>query len=145
MSKKVLFAGGGAALVAALALLGRVYLPLGARGGRAGSGRANQARRAKDVAYVDVKELTLRLADASVEHYIRLSPVLAVLSAKQDKIEERIPVVRDRIVTVVTAQTSSELATPDGERQLKKDLLRSLHEDFGEDVVDIYFSGYLVE
>jgi flagellar FliL protein len=85
------------------------------------------------LAYVDVKEMTMRLADSGSEHYIKLSPVLSV------------PVVRDRIVTVVTARTSAELSTPAGEDKLKSDVMNVLHHDFHEDVVDIYFSDYLVE
>ena len=97
------------------------------------------------LAYVEVKEMTLRLADAGAEHYIKLSPVLGVPVAKSDEMGEKLPVVRDRIVTVVTARNSTDLATPAGKDKLKADLMNVLHRDFHEDVVDIYFSDYLVE
>src|SRR5271166_74564 len=92
------------------------------------------------LAYVDVKEMTLRLADAGSEHYIKLAPVLGVPSTKSDEVQEKLPVVRDRIVTVVTARSSTDLATPAGKDKLKADLIDVLHRDFHEDVVDIYFS-----
>lgn len=97
------------------------------------------------LAFVDVKEITLRLADAGAEHYIKLSPVLGVPVAKSEEMGEKLPVVRDRIVTVVTARNSTDLATPAGKDKLKADLMDILHHDFHEDVVDIYFSDYLVE
>jgi flagellar protein FliL len=97
------------------------------------------------LAYVDVKEMTLRLADAGAEHYIKLSPVLGVPAGKSEEMEEKVPVVRDRIVTVVTARSSADLATPAGKNKLKADLIDTLHHDFHDDVVDIYFSDYLVE
>ncbi len=97
------------------------------------------------LAYVDVKEMTLRLSDTAAEHYIKLSPVLGVPTAKSDEISEKLPVVRDRIVTVVTARSAGDLATPAGKDKLKADLMDVLHRDFHEDVVDIYFSDYLVE
>ncbi len=97
------------------------------------------------LAYVDVKEMTLRLADPGAEHYIKLSPVLGVPVAKSDEMSEKLPVVRDRIVTVVTARNSTDLATPAGKDKLKADLMNVLHHDFHDDVVDIYFSDYLVE
>jgi flagellar FliL protein len=97
------------------------------------------------LAYVDVKEMTMRLADSGSEHYIKLSPVLSVPEAKSDEMGEKLPVVRDRIVTVVTARTSAELSTPAGEDKLKSDVMNVLRHDFHEDVVDIYFSDYLVE
>lgn len=97
------------------------------------------------LAYVDVKEMTMRLADAGTEHYIKLSPVLGVPEAKSDEMGEKLPVVRDRIVTVVTACSAADLATPAGKDKLKSDLMTVLHKDFHDDVVDIYFSDYLVE
>jgi flagellar basal body-associated protein FliL len=148
MNRKIIIGAAALVATAGLAVGAVMYGPWPIRAARPAkvqeTPRRSAAKTAK-VAYVDVKELTLRLADTSAEHYIRLSPILAVPTAAQEKVEERIPVVRDRIVTIVTAQTSTELATPDGEQQLKRDLLKSLQEDFGDDVVDIYFSGYLVE
>jgi len=97
------------------------------------------------LAYVDVKEMTLRLADTGSEHYIKLSPTLGVPVAKSDEMQDKLPVVRDRIVTVVTAHTSTDLVTPAGKDKLKTELMTVLHRDFSEDVVEIYFSDYLVE
>jgi flagellar protein FliL len=100
---------------------------------------------APKVAYVEVREMTLRLADTGTEHYIKLDPVLAVPAREAESMENRIPVVRDRIVAVVTARSSSELTSPAGQRKLKEDLVSTLHKDFQDNLVDIYFSDYLVE
>src|SRR5580704_17489613 len=94
------------------------------------------------LAYVDVKEMTLRLADTGSEHYIKLSPSLGLPIAKSDEMQEKLPVVRNR---VVTGHTSTDLATPAGKDKLKTELMTVLHRDFREDVVEIYFSDYLVE
>jgi flagellar protein FliL len=97
------------------------------------------------LAFVEVKEMTLRLADANNEHYIKLSPVIAVPAKKSDEMTDKLPVVRDRIVTVVTARSSTDLVSPAGKDKLKTDLMKALHRDFQDDVVEIYFSDYLVE
>ena len=97
------------------------------------------------VAYVDAKEMTLRLADTAAEHYIKLTPVLAVRVKSADEVTDRVAVVRDRIVAIVTARSSAELATPQGEVALKRDVAAALKQDFNDAIVDIYFSGYLVE
>jgi flagellar basal body-associated protein FliL len=97
------------------------------------------------VAYVEVKELTLRLADTSMEHYIKITPVLAVRVNSVEDVSARDPVIRDHLVTLVSTRSSVELATPQGETQLKHDILGALRNDFGDEVVDIYFTGYLVE
>ena len=125
--------GGGAAAVLRLGLLG----------GRTASKGAPPV--APKVAYVEVREMTLRLADSGTEHYIKLDPVLAVPAGQAEAMENKIPVVRDRIVAVVTARSSSELTSPVGQRKLKEDLVATLHKDFQNDLVDIYFSDYLVE
>ncbi|HZP46236.1 MAG TPA: flagellar basal body-associated FliL family protein [Candidatus Binataceae bacterium] len=97
------------------------------------------------VAYVDAKELTLRLADTDAEHYIKLDPVLAVPADAVDSMTDRVPVVRDRIVSVVSAHTAADLATPAGAQRLKEQIRRGLAPEFQSQVVDIYFSEYLVE
>jgi len=97
------------------------------------------------VAFVEVNEVTLRLADRDSEHYIKLSPVLAVRELKAEEIQARLPIVRDHVVTLVTSRPSTELATPQGELKLKSDLLEALRPDFQDEIVDIYFNGYLVE
>ena len=140
MSKKVIILG-----VSAVLLLGggaAAALKLGVFGGRAPIATAPAPPK---VAYVEVREMTLRLADTGSEHYIKLDPVLAVRAAEAEAMENKIPVVRDRIVAVVTARSSNELASPVGQRKLKEDLVSTLHKDFQNDLVDIYFSDYLVE
>jgi flagellar FliL protein len=111
-----------------------------------GSGAVTKAQpAAPKVAYVEVREMTLRLADSASEHYIKLDPVLAVQAKEAEVMENKLPIVRDRIVTVVTARSSTELASPVGQRKLKEDLVTTLHKDFQDTLVDIYFSDYLVE
>lgn len=129
----VLVAGGGAAAALKLGFLGS-----------GGAAKAAEPIPPK-VAYVEVREMTLRLADTSTEHYIKLDPVLAVPAKQAEAMEDKIPVVRDRIVTVVTSRSSTELSSPDGQRKLKEDLVSLLHKDFKDDLVDLYFSDYLVE
>jgi flagellar FliL protein len=97
------------------------------------------------VAYVDAKEMTMRLSDAAVEHYIKLTAVLAARAKQADDVTERLPEVRDRIIGIVTAHSSTELITPQGEAALKHDVAVALKDDFHGEIVEIYFSEYLVE
>ncbi len=97
------------------------------------------------VDYVDVKEMTLRLADSDAEHYIRLEPILAVLPSAAGQVKRTVPVVRDRIVTIVTACSSTQLSTPSGANKLRQAMLEALRKRFGKGVVAVYFSEYLVE
>jgi len=109
------------------------------------SNNGAQADTPPKVAYVDIRQMTLRLADGGSEHYMKIDPVLAVRTKDAQAMEDKIPVVRDRIVSVVTARSSQELSSPNGERKLKEDLVAVLHKDFPDSLVDVYFSDYLVE
>ena len=142
MAKKGLVAAAVIAALIAGAAAGTFY-----RRTTGGPEHSNQAAAAATpkVAYVEVKELTLRLADASSEHYIKLTPVLAVRADSVDDISAHDPVIRDRLVTLVSARSSVDLATPQGETQLKHDILEALRNKFGDEVVGVYFTGYLVE
>jgi flagellar protein FliL len=117
-------------------------LKLGLLGGKA-SGAPEPV--AQKLAYVEVREMTLRLADTATEHYIKIDPVLAVPVKEAEAMQDKIPVVRDRIVTIVSARSSLELSSPAGQLKLKEDLVSTLHKDFKDDLVDLYFSDYLVE
>lgn len=97
------------------------------------------------LAYVDAKELTMRLADTSVEHYIKITPVLAVRAKEVDDVTNRLPEARDRIIGIVTAHSSTDLVSPQGQTGLKHEVMTALKDDFHDEIVDIYFSGYLVE
>ena len=97
------------------------------------------------LAYVDAKELTMRLSDPSVEHYIKLAPVLAVRAKAADDVTDRLAEARDCIIGVVTARSSNELLTPQGEAALKRDVAAALKKDFHDEIVEVYFSEYLVE
>jgi len=129
----VLVLGGGAAAAWQLGMLG------GSKGVKAAEPTPPK------LAYVEVREMTLRLADPTTEHYIKIDPVLAVPARQAEAMEDKIPIVRDRIVTIVSARSSTELSSPAGQLKLKEDLVSTLHKDFKDDLVDLYFSDYLVE
>ena len=141
MSKKLVIIA-----VAVVALAGGgAFVALKVLGAQTQNFGQNHQTEVPKVAYVEIREMTLRLADAGTEHYIKIDPVVAVRAKEEQAVVDRIPVMRDRIVTVVTARSSNELSSPAGERKLKEDLVTALHKDFQDTLVDIYFSDYLVE
>ncbi len=144
MARKVLVVPAIAAALVVGAAAGTLYWRTHSDARRQSSNQAHAAPMPK-VAYVEVKELTLRLADLSSEHYIKLTPVLAVQVSSVENISAHDPVIRDRLVTLVSARSSVDLATPQGETQLKNDILKALQKDFGDEVIGVYFTGYLVE
>ena len=139
MKKKVVIIS-----ICLVAILGLGFVGLKGLGAANKTSPAHSEDKPK-VAYVEVREMTLRLADLNTEHYIKLDPVLAVRLKAAQETENKLPLVRDRIVTVVTARSSTELSSPAGQRKLKEDLINELHKDLQDILIDIYFSDYLVE
>lgn len=133
-----------AGLLGAGAVAAKYLLP-GALGATTSKRASNQAAVQPKVAYLDAKEMTLRLADMDSEHYIKLDPVLAVRAAEIDSITDRLPIVRDHVVDAATNYDSTTLAAAAGKAKLRRQILDALSKDFHDDVVDIYFSEYLVE
>jgi flagellar basal body-associated protein FliL len=95
--------------------------------------------------YVELKELTVRLADTDTEHYVKISPVLAVNAKATERVEPLTPVTRDVVLMVVGAKSSGELMRPDGAAKLKQQLLGALAPVLHDDLKGIYFDEYLVE
>ena len=145
MAKRIVIFGGLTAALAGLGCGTIYWQKVGRAPVKPGKAAVAPAPPPPAVAYVDVNELTFRLADTSMEHYIKLNPVLAVRVKAADDLNEREAVVRDRILTVVSAHTSAELSTPLDEAKLKHEIIESLRHDFHDEVVDVYFNGYLVE
>jgi len=145
MPSKIILAGIGVSVIAAGGGAGYFfYLKPAAASTSAVAQKTESAKRQK-LAYVDVKELTLRLADTSEEHYLKLTAVVAVPAAEAETFPDKAPVVRDKIVSIITGRKSTELSTPDGQQKLKRDILAALKQEFPDDVTDLYFSGYLIE
>ena len=86
----------------------------------------------------------MRLADTGAEHYIKLSRCWRA-EAKSDEMGEktsrRSRPYRHRGHRALVERSR----VAGGKDKLKDDLMTILHQDFHDDVVDIYFSDYLVE
>jgi flagellar basal body-associated protein FliL len=144
MAKKVRVVAATLAALTAGASAAAFYWHTNASSGQAHSTQERPSAPSK-VAYIEIKELTLRLADTSSEHYIKFTPVLAVRQNSVEDVSAHDPIIRDRLVTIVSAHSSVDLATPQGETQLKHDILEALRNDFGDEVTGVYFTGYLIE
>lgn len=145
MSKKLIIIVVAGALVIGGGVAGALTFGLFGAKHKSGARPSPKPSPPPKLAYVQVKELTLRLADTDTEHYLKIAPVVAVPLSDQDAVTEKLAIVRDRIVSVVTARTSADLLKPEGQAKLKQDLMAVLRKDFPDNLVDIYLSDYLVE
>jgi len=91
--------------------------------------------------------VTIELRPASKDFYTLAGEARATsqktIIADFDK---DLPVLLDKLGTVVGAKTSDELSKPDGRAALKKELLDSFRSVLGEkDVIDIFFTDLVMQ
>ncbi|NBQ79214.1 MAG: flagellar basal body-associated protein FliL [Betaproteobacteria bacterium] len=69
--------------------------------------------------FVKMDPFTVNLPSKGGEHYLQVKMVLRVSEGKvESKIKEFMPVVQDRIITVLSSRSMEQLATVEGKRDL---------------------------
>jgi flagellar FliL protein len=115
-------------------ILGVVVLALGSVGGfiitkRHGNAQAGEAAKEKHVekkpsVFTALDPFTVNLADREREHYLQIG--LTYELAGDDVAEEvkaQMPLIRSKILLLLTAKTAAELSTPEGKARLASELV----------------------
>jgi flagellar FliL protein len=105
---------------------------LGAAGGGAAwwfLGRAHveadaKAAPVKPPLFHTLEPFTVNLAEENGDHYLQVSVVYQVTDDKAvDQVKTYLPVIRNRILLLLSAKRPSELSTPEGKQKLVDDLV----------------------
>ena len=112
-------------LIAALPLLaagsagGWYYLQ---HGDAAAPGEAKQPERPPQ--FMNLDSFTVNLAEEGGDHYLQIGVVYQVEDSKVvDNMKLYMPVVRDRILRLLSAKRPSDIASPEGKRKLIDELI----------------------
>ena len=108
-----------------------VLLVLGAAGGGAAwwfLGRAHEAEPkaavAKPPLFHNLDPFTVNLAEENGDHYLQVSIVFQVADEKAvDQVKTYLPVIRNRILLLLSSKHPSELSTPEGKQKLVDELV----------------------
>jgi flagellar FliL protein len=97
-----------------------------------------------------LEDFVVNLADRDGRSYLRIGIDLAVdgevPKAKSEQHSAMVPVVRDSVIMLLSAQKSDDLLTSDGKTKLKQDLIKALNEQLPElKVRKIYFNDFMVQ
>jgi flagellar FliL protein len=66
--------------------------------------------------------------------------------ANQDLITEKVPVLRDVIITMISSQSYEYVSSPEGKLQLKEELLLRSNEVFGKEMFrNLYFTDFVMQ
>jgi flagellar FliL protein len=73
--------------------------------------------------FVKMDELTVNLPGRGGEHYLQVAPVLQTMdAATEKKVEAFMPLIRDKVLMVLSARQMAELATVEGKAMMAKEL-----------------------
>jgi len=154
LENKVLLLGGVVVVQAilAIAITQFVIVPrLGQSAASVAGGHAEEAAVAEEHAegvLVSLEEIIASLrSEGSGKNYVRTTISVEVKDHEAAKVvEERLARLRDAVIMTVSQRTAAELASPEGTRALREDLMERLREHVPDDaLLNIYFSDLVVQ
>ncbi len=99
----------------------------------------------------DLEPFVVNLADQDRKRYLKVVMQLELENDKkvskklQKEIEDKLPVIRDAIITLLSSKKSSDISTPDGKMKLKKDIINTLNSKLvSGKIVNVYFTEFVI-
>lgn len=143
--------GGKSNLLPAIVLAVGIALAGYFLGPGSGSGAAHEEKEADKKEEVKplgpiakMEPISLNLADG---HYLKVG--LGVQLSEKGKVEEfdkgPIMLVKDLLIETAGGANMAELSTPEGREKLKDQLKERAHKLFGDEVVDFYFTDFVMQ
>lgn len=144
----VLTIGGGAG----------VYLIIARKNANASHSEAKKPVEKKGPSvFAPLEPFTVNLADPSRDHYLQIGLTFEVSGTDiGDAIKSQMPLLRSRVLLILTSKSSEELATPQGKGKLAAELVAlaraalagaaapgALNEDRG--VIDVHFASFIIQ
>ncbi|MZP30541.1 hypothetical protein GTO91_12540 [Heliobacterium undosum] len=90
-------------------------------------------------------DFTTNLADPGGKRFLKAKVILELNEEKKDEkklaeLKEHLPVIRDRILYILSAKTVEDFQVSDSKEKVKKDILVALNKQFGADKFrNVYF------
>ena len=97
-----------------------------------------------------LEDFIVNLADRDGRTYLRIGMDLGVEGevpkAKSDQHAAMLPVIRDSVITLLSAEKAEDVLTAEGKTKLKQDLIKTLNDRVPElKVRKIYFNDFMVQ
>lgn len=89
----------------------------------------------------------VNLADSERSRYLRITMDLELIAATDtDKLNERLPQIRDRILMILPSKRFEDIASIEGKTALRDEIIEKLNSLFPEAVItDIFFTEFVVQ
>lgn len=104
--------------------------------------------------FVNLDQFVVNLQDDTTDHYLQTAMALEIANAEtSDAIKLYIPIIRNRILMLLTSKQSREIATPEGKQQLAEAILKEVRlplpvpKDGAADkgVYGVHFSSFVIQ
>jgi flagellar FliL protein len=94
-----------------------------------------------------LETFVVNLADPKGKRYLRTTLQLELTPEQTvETLEQRLPQIRDIILTVLPTKQSQEIRTVDGKTMLRAEIMRKLNDLFGaESIANIYFTEFVIQ
>jgi len=122
----------------------------------AGKDKPPVARKGPSV-YTPLEPFTVNLADPSLDHYLQIGLTYELYGADVEaELKAQMPLLRSRVLLLLTSKTSQELATPEGKGKLAGELVTLARaalasskspgtQNSERGVADIHFSSFIIQ
>jgi flagellar FliL protein len=101
-------------------------------------------QRVKSILHLE--SFTVNLADTDQRGFLRIGMDLGLGQPTKAGHDPQVAPIRDAIISVLSSQTSQDLLTPAGKKQMKAEILKEVQARVPElQVQEIYFTEFLVQ
>lgn len=144
-------------LVAALALLGggggaaAWYFSQKSAGHAKGKEEVKEEAAPAEPAFVKLETFTVNLDPEEGEKYLQVDITLSASSKDEAAVlEQHMPLVRNRVLMVLTSKKPSEISSMDGKKALSQEIVAQLNKPFTlqakpQKISDVFFTSFVVQ
>jgi flagellar FliL protein len=118
--------------------------------GRAPAGAESKQDKAKPPVFQNLEPFTVNLAEENGDHYLQMSVVYQMGDEKAvEQLKTYLPIIRNRILLLLSSKRPSELATPEGKQKLVAELVAAARESIpGADAATVsgaYLGAFVIQ
>lgn len=112
---------------------------------------AEEVEHAVDPVYLKMDTFTLNLNPEDGEKYLQVDITISASNQEEaDLLTKNMPMVKNRVVMLLTSKKAGEISTPEGKEALAKELTAKLNEPFAEKgkpqkISSVLFTSFVIQ
>lgn len=121
------------------------YTLLSPAKGKAGTAGASSGNDKKKAVLFSMDPFVVNLSEPG--RYLKVTMQFEIAGEpRQESIVEKVPILRDVIITLISSQTYEYASSPEGKSQLKDEILVRANQIFGKEVFrNLYFTDFVMQ